>query len=351
MALIKCKECGSMISDRATKCPKCGCPIGQNRACSECGEQIPEGVSECPNCGCPTTGAEEIPVQQEILEAQPIYYSEDNGGRSHKWLYVLIALLLAIIAGGGYYVYSSLEEKDSETDANRMASVENKEEFSQLTVDEPIDSVEETDQIMEQGEPDWLQGVWRLELTDNDGGHMGYMFEVFNHGKSKSYINDRFISERDYTITDDMVVYDKGHYQLDRNRQIVKSADGREMQKVSNIPSYKPTVSSSSNQSSDSYNTNYGGSDQRSYRFSSEQDVIGYLADKTFYNGSDRLRIRPDGVWVNDYCATFAPTVERYESWKALIRAITATGQRVSLLVDPIHGQVIDSAGDVYSLR
>ena len=28
MALIKCNECGNMISDRATKCPKCGCPIG-----------------------------------------------------------------------------------------------------------------------------------------------------------------------------------------------------------------------------------------------------------------------------------------------------------------------------------
>ena len=27
MALIKCNECGQMISDRATKCPKCGCPI------------------------------------------------------------------------------------------------------------------------------------------------------------------------------------------------------------------------------------------------------------------------------------------------------------------------------------
>ena len=24
MALIKCKQCGHMISDRATKCPKCG---------------------------------------------------------------------------------------------------------------------------------------------------------------------------------------------------------------------------------------------------------------------------------------------------------------------------------------
>ena len=28
MALIKCKECGNMVSDRAEACPKCGCPIG-----------------------------------------------------------------------------------------------------------------------------------------------------------------------------------------------------------------------------------------------------------------------------------------------------------------------------------
>lgn len=27
MALIKCKECGSMISDSAEKCPKCGAPL------------------------------------------------------------------------------------------------------------------------------------------------------------------------------------------------------------------------------------------------------------------------------------------------------------------------------------
>ena len=122
MALIKCKECGSMISDRATKCPKCGCPIGQNRACSECGEQIPEGVSECPNCGCPTTEAEEIPVQQEILEAQPIYYSEDNGGRSQKWLYVLIALLLAIIVGGGYFLLIKRVKILQSTKSSRILS-------------------------------------------------------------------------------------------------------------------------------------------------------------------------------------------------------------------------------------
>lgn len=27
MALIKCKECGKEISDKATACPHCGCPV------------------------------------------------------------------------------------------------------------------------------------------------------------------------------------------------------------------------------------------------------------------------------------------------------------------------------------
>lgn len=27
MALISCKECGANVSDQATACPKCGCPI------------------------------------------------------------------------------------------------------------------------------------------------------------------------------------------------------------------------------------------------------------------------------------------------------------------------------------
>lgn len=27
MALIKCEECGGMVSDKATQCPHCGCPL------------------------------------------------------------------------------------------------------------------------------------------------------------------------------------------------------------------------------------------------------------------------------------------------------------------------------------
>lgn len=31
MALIKCPECGNEISDKAYSCPKCGCPIKQEK--------------------------------------------------------------------------------------------------------------------------------------------------------------------------------------------------------------------------------------------------------------------------------------------------------------------------------
>ena len=33
MALIKCQECGKEISDRATSCPHCGCPLVEKNHC------------------------------------------------------------------------------------------------------------------------------------------------------------------------------------------------------------------------------------------------------------------------------------------------------------------------------
>ncbi len=114
-----------------------------------------------------------------------------------------------------------------------------------------------------------------------------------------------------------------------------------------NLSSY-PSQSSGSTYSDDS---SYSG---RGYRFSSAQDVIGWLADKSFYNDEIgiRVRIRPEGIWYNDMCATGAPVVERWESWKALIRAYSiANGAWFSLLVDPVNGSITDEAYDVYRLR
>ena len=83
MALIKCTECGHMISDKASKCPKCGCPIMK-------------GNIEQHN----------VNTNQQPMHQQPVYYGDSNRGNNNKWLYAVIALLVAAIAGGGYWLYS-----------------------------------------------------------------------------------------------------------------------------------------------------------------------------------------------------------------------------------------------------
>ena len=87
MALIKCTECGHMISDKATKCPK---------------------------CGCPTTKGTEPHIHQETPPGQPFYYENKKGGRFRKWLYGIIALLVALIAGGGYYFFNKANGTERE---------------------------------------------------------------------------------------------------------------------------------------------------------------------------------------------------------------------------------------------
>jgi hypothetical protein len=53
MALIKCNECGHEVSDKASVCPNCGCPIEKKLTCEECGNQLSANDTTCPNCGCP----------------------------------------------------------------------------------------------------------------------------------------------------------------------------------------------------------------------------------------------------------------------------------------------------------
>lgn len=45
MALIKCPECKSEVSDKAKSCPKCGCPIDDSVRCIKCGSKNVETIS------------------------------------------------------------------------------------------------------------------------------------------------------------------------------------------------------------------------------------------------------------------------------------------------------------------
>lgn len=52
MALVKCQECNKEISDQASNCPHCGCPIVSYTYCSNCGANVING-NICSNCGKP----------------------------------------------------------------------------------------------------------------------------------------------------------------------------------------------------------------------------------------------------------------------------------------------------------
>ena len=66
MALIKCTECGHEVSDKASMCPNCGCPIE-------------------------SLGA----AQEEVIYEEP--------KKKKGWIWALIVALLCLIGGGGYY--------------------------------------------------------------------------------------------------------------------------------------------------------------------------------------------------------------------------------------------------------
>ena len=46
MALIKCSECKEEISDKALKCPHCGCPNNPKVKCPECNSDIEKSAKE-----------------------------------------------------------------------------------------------------------------------------------------------------------------------------------------------------------------------------------------------------------------------------------------------------------------
>lgn len=92
MALIKCTECGHEVSDRASACPNCGCPIEKINYCVECGQPIPEGVNVCPNCGCPT-------------QDNHTHHIESPKKSKSGLIWLISILALSVLLGGGYYLF------------------------------------------------------------------------------------------------------------------------------------------------------------------------------------------------------------------------------------------------------
>ena len=124
MALIPCKSCGKMVSDRAKACPACGTilieeTIVEKRAviCPDCGAEIPEGVDACPNCGCPVEDAtanhdaESVPMGEETAVCSPKTTQKTTNG-------IIIAIIaLAVILIGTFIGMKVHQNKQKQEEA------------------------------------------------------------------------------------------------------------------------------------------------------------------------------------------------------------------------------------------
>lgn len=101
MALIKCEECGQMVSDKASACPHCGCPVKVPMVCPECGEAVTEGDSYCLKCGCPLNHN-----PQSQVDEQTNYSWDDDEEKPNNKLKWLLGILAALIVFGGAAFYA-----------------------------------------------------------------------------------------------------------------------------------------------------------------------------------------------------------------------------------------------------
>lgn len=138
MALIKCSECGHMVSEKAESCPNCGCPVEkptQDR-CVECGEPLSAEATECPNCGCPVNKKTVNYGRDVQVEHAPVPYPTQNGSyyqdgnnttpgiRTGKILLIAGAIILVPLLFILFIKFaSSNENQTTETNSPQMEIV------------------------------------------------------------------------------------------------------------------------------------------------------------------------------------------------------------------------------------
>lgn len=97
MALIKCKECGAMISDKAGHCPHCGAPV-EATACKECGETVLKNALVCPHCGAALKVVYHMGFQEAVTTCFRKYATfTGRARRAEYWYFLLYVFLLNML--------------------------------------------------------------------------------------------------------------------------------------------------------------------------------------------------------------------------------------------------------------
>lgn len=107
MALIKCENCGHMVSDKGTKCPKCGTPIHKVEETAKPIEKEEKVIAEV------ESPKVEIPkVERTDVEAISTIEDYTDEPKSNKWKKVC-GVLAVVAVIGGIYLFINYQKSQS----------------------------------------------------------------------------------------------------------------------------------------------------------------------------------------------------------------------------------------------
>lgn len=135
MALIACKNCGNLVSDKAITCPRCGAPVGNNDNTQQT-EQQSNGYN----------------TQQPV----EYYYYEEPERKNNTWLIAaLVAGIVALLGIGGWLLYE-----------NHQKQVEQERQLAIMKEQARQDSIAAAQQ-REQARQDSIERAMHQQLIEN----------------------------------------------------------------------------------------------------------------------------------------------------------------------------------------
>jgi len=251
MALIKCRECGHEISDKALTCPNCGCPIDKRLVCSECGNSLNPNDEICPKCGNPIKG-------NVVGDYKPIAR------------YILFSLIIVLLLGGGYFAYTHFGK------SNNHADVSSDTLRSGANLSEQVDEAEraEEERKIEAARQSYLEHEQKKEQQQEKMSWIYGTWTYTAYGSTSKFV----ISRDNITIYYDGSIEYNGTYEIrgnelhynthngmsdyiimDHNSQRLKADESSYLSKVSSSESNVSSESSSrDNGDYNQYSTNEG---------------------------------------------------------------------------------------------